>query len=113
MASELRELPLTSDPNQTFSSTLNINGENVALSFFLRFSEVAGYWLLDILRNGSPILATLPLVPGSGNSKNLLRQQAYLGIGSMYLVNVSGTSEEYPSSSTLGTDWALLWGDNE
>ena len=86
MASNLKELPLNHNPNQTFNSTLNINGNNVLLGFFLRFSEVSGYWLLDILKEGVSVIAGLPLVPGEETSQNILRQYGHLRIGEAYLV---------------------------
>ena len=109
----VKELPVTSSPNQSFTSTLNVNGENITLGFFLTFSEIAGYWLLDITRAGSFLLSGIPLVPGTGAAVNLLRQHEYLRIGELYVVNASNVAESWPGSSSLGTDWVLLWGDNE
>ena len=60
---------------------------------------------------GKPLLASLPLVPGMYPAGNLLSQYAYLGIGAAYLFPVTATAEEWPGETTIGTDWALIWGD--
>ena len=109
----LYQIPINSSPNQTFTSVVPVDGKNINLSFFLRFSEVAGYWLMDIgdATTDTPLLASIPLVPGVYPADNLLGQYAYLGIGSAYIVNSTNTTEEWPGESTLGNDWQLVWGD--
>ena len=102
-------LPLTSDPNQSFQATLSVDGNNITLSFKLYFNEVAGYWVMTIIdpSNSETLLDSIPLLP----SMNILKQYAYLRIGSAYLVNASQTQEEYPTDKNLGTDFILVWGD--
>lgn len=109
----MQQLPVDTSPNQTFSATLEINGENVSLSFFLRYSEIAGYWLMDIIRAGETLISSLPLVSGQYPAGNLLRAFNYMGIGSIYLVKAVDTTEDYPGIDSLGSDWVVLWGDNE
>ena len=109
----LQQIPVNSNPNNTFSTTVFVDGKNLVLSFFLRFSEVAGYWLMDVgnADTGLPLLASIPLVPGRTPAGNILGQYTYLGIGSAFVVPNGTPTEDWPSEYTLGTDWALLWGD--
>ena len=102
-------LPLTSDPNQTFQSTLTVDGKNITLGFKIIFNEVAGYWIMMILNPSTNviILDSIPLLP----SMNILGQYSYLRIGSAYLINASHTQAEYPTDANLGTDFVLVWGD--
>ena len=109
------QIPLTSNPNQKFTSVIPVDGKNLTLSFFIRFSEVAGYWLMDVsdATTDTALLSSIPLVPGNYPAGNILGQYAYLRIGSAYIVNQSNAAEEWPGISTLGTDWKLVWGDTE
>lgn len=103
-------LPITSDANQTFTCTLSINNENISFVFNFIFNEIAQYWCMSMQdSNGNNIISSVPLVPGIYPAANILEQYAYLGIGSAYLINVDGTTEEYPSESTLGVYWKLVW----
>jgi hypothetical protein len=109
-------LPLDSSPNQTFTSTLMIDGNNVTMRFELSFNEVAGYWVMNMINptTGEYILASVPLLPSPmGTLWNILGQFAHLGLGSLYLVNVSNNDDATPSESNLGTDFVLVWGDTD
>ena len=92
---------------------MSVDGNSIRLSFYVRFSEVAGYWLIDIgnATTGLPLVASVPLIPGNYPSANILGQYSYLAIGSAYVVNITNTDEEWPSETTLGTDWQLWWSD--
>lgn len=104
------QLPITSDPDQTFSCTIPIGNQNVTLNFRLRYNDQAGYWWLTIAdKDNNVILDPLPLLSPASPTGNLLEQYQYLGIGSAYLVNV-GSSADSPTDSNLGTDFLLIWG---
>lgn len=106
-------IPLTTDPNQTFTCTLTIDGRNRRLSFFLSYNELAGYWTMDITDKeaGKTLLASVPLVPGEYPSANILQQHSYLGIGSAYVLSSGVAATEYPSNLNLGSEWVLVWSD--
>ncbi len=106
-------LPVDASPNQTFTSTLSIGGVNKRLSFGLSYNETGGYWVMRISdpASGAVLLDSLPLLPGEDPAANLLGQYAYLGIGSLYLVNQSNTPADRPDDKNLGTAFVLVWGD--
>jgi hypothetical protein len=104
-------VPLTTSPNQTFTSTIPIDGKKIKFNFFLRFNTEAGYWVLDISDSSNTnLLASINLVCGL----NLLEQYSYLNIGSAYIVKVDDSlSDDSPTENNLGTDFVLVWGDTQ
>lgn len=105
-------VPVTSDPNQSFSVTLDIDQSSITLQLRVRFSEMAGYWTLAIRdASGVLLLDGIPMIAGAYPAANILGQFAYLGIGSAFVVNASGVEQDSPSASNLGTDWVLVWDD--
>lgn len=110
MSSQL--VPVTNAPNQSFAVSLDIDNRVVAVQLGLRFSEIAGYWLLSIGdRYGNVLVDSLPLITGAYPAANLLQQHRYLAIGSLYLVNASGVNQGWPDAANLGSDFLLLWDD--
>ncbi|OOM74003.1 hypothetical protein CLPUN_42410 [Clostridium puniceum] len=102
-------IPLTTSPNQKFTSTIPVDGKKIKFNFFLRFNTEAKYWVLDIFdsKNDS-LIVSVNLVCGS----NLLEQYSYLNIGSAYILKVDATlAGDKPNEYNLGTDFLLLWGD--
>jgi hypothetical protein len=90
--------------------SLSIDQTIVRLQLRVRYLEVAGYWIMSIRDSqGSLLLDSLPLVTGYYPAANLLQQYAYLQIGSAYLLNVSGTDQDYPDSTNLGSSFLLVW----
>lgn len=109
-------IPLLPSPNQTFNCTLKVNGgKSLNFKFFLRFNEIARYWTMDIAdsNTGDSVLNSIPLVPGDYPAGNILSQYDYLMIGSAYLIRINDFASQYPDAANLGTDWALVWSDNE
>ena len=106
-------IPLTSDPDQTIAATIPINGKNVTLKFRVRYNTQGNYWWLTISDKGGNVLVDgLPLVTGDYPAADILEQYQYLGIGSAVVVNVGNTTLDIPDSTTLGTDFVLVWGDS-
>ena len=62
--------------------------------------------------SGNALLTDVPLLCGVFPAGNILGQFAYLAIGSAYIVNVSGVSQDSPDDTNLGTDFQLIWGDS-
>jgi hypothetical protein len=110
-------IPLTSEPNQTLTTTVQINGVNTALQYTLRWNGIAGYWVMGLtdIATGEMVFDSVPLVTGINYTEtiNILRKLAYLEVGEAYLVClVSKPITDYPSDTTMGTDFALVWEDN-
>lgn len=103
-------IPLTTDPNDTFTSTIPINGENKKFYFFLRYNEEAGYWVMDLSdENKEPVVSSIPLISGI----NILGQYEYLKIGKAYIVKTdSSLLADKPDVTNLGTTFKLVWTDN-
>ena len=104
-------LPLTTSPNQTFTSTIPIDGSKIKFNFFLRYNTEAEYWVLDISdSSNASLLASINLVCGL----NLLEQYSYLKIGSAYLVKTDNSlADDSPNEYNLGSKFVLLWGDTK
>lgn len=103
-------LPVTSQPNQTFKTVLPLGKRNVELTIQLSFREVAGYWTMNITdKDGKMLLSGIPLLKGG----NLLAQYAYLDLGYLAVVEVNPTGVDYPGASQLGTDFILIWGEDD
>ena len=106
-------LLVDNSPNQSFRSVLSIDGENKSLRFKIRFNEIAEYWVMTIIDPSAEdtiLIDSLPLIPGDYPADNILDQFAYLGIGSLYVVNIGNVSAA-PSVGDLGTNFILIWGD--
>jgi hypothetical protein len=104
-------IPLTTDPNNTFSSTIPVNGKNVTFYFFLRWNAQANYWVMDLSDSSkNPIISSIPLISGI----NILEQYDYLKIGKAYIVsNDSSSQSDIPDTTNLGTQFVLVWMDND
>ena len=107
-------IPLTTAPNQTFTCTIPIDGENRRLVFALRYNSVAEYWCMTIhdpeLRR--TLVDSLPILTGQYPAADLLEQVRYLGLGSATIVEVGPTDPgANPDDSNLGASYQLVWGD--
>ncbi|AIY82206.1 putative bacteriophage protein (plasmid) [Clostridium botulinum 202F] len=102
-------IPLTTSPNQTFTSTIPIDGKKIKLMFFLRYNTEQKCWEMDISNSDKKQLVnSIPLVCGC----NLLEQHSYLNIGSAYIVKVDNNiSSTRPDEYNLGDKFILLWSD--
>jgi hypothetical protein len=110
-----QQIPLTPDPNQTFSCTLLVDGKNIPINFQLRWNAQANYWVMTLINsaNGTYYVDSIPLIAGVQPAINILQPYSYLKIGSCYIVNISGINSDYPTSENLGIDYIMLWGDTE
>jgi len=109
----LQKIPLDNSPNQNFQCALTIGNENRNLSFLLCYNQIAEYWVISITdtNTGELLLDSVSFVTGQYPAGNILEPYSYLDIGSAFLVNVSGSSMDYPDDTNLGADFVLLWGD--
>lgn len=106
-------IPLTTDANQTFQTTVAVGSKNIALSLAIHYNEMAGYWVMSIAdpATNTILLDSIPLITGGYPAANVLGQYSYLGIGSAYVIKTSAVSLDYPDSTDLGTDFVLVWSD--
>lgn len=105
-------VPLTNAPQQTLAVALNVDGNVLRLQLDVYYSEMAGYWLVDISDSaGKLLLASVPMITGDWPAANLLSQFGYLRIGSAYVINLGQVADDYPNSVELGNAFALLWDD--
>jgi hypothetical protein len=105
-------IPLTNAPNQQLSVALNVDGAVLRLNLAITFSEMAQYWLMSISdAQNNLLLSSVPLITGAWPAANLLAQQAYMKIGSAYVINLGMVADDYPTDTELGTGFLLLWDD--
>lgn len=104
-------IPLTQNPNQTFTVQLTVDGNSVTLGFSLSYLVMSGWWQLQVTSAQNTVLiASLPLITGYYPSANLLAQYGYLKIGSAYILNTGNATSDYPGANNLA-NFSLLWGD--
>lgn len=106
-------VPLTTSPNQNLIVPLNIDGAVRDQQLYLHYNEIAHYWVLTFIdANGVTVLDNIPLITGDFPAANILGQFAYLGLGSVYILNASQVDDpNYPKGSDLGTDFLMVWDD--
>lgn len=104
-------VPLTTAANQTFTSTIPVDGHKLKFFFFLRYNTEQKSWILDLFdSNKQPLIHSLPLVCGL----NILEQYSYLNIGSAYVVKLdSNINGDRPNEYNLGKEFILVWGDTQ
>ena len=110
----IQQIPLTTQPNQTFEIPLDVNGTTIRLTLTIRYNEMANYWVMTVGdTNGNILVDNVPLITGTWPAANILDAYQYLGIGSAYVINASNASvNDYPNASSLGIDFVLIWSDN-
>lgn len=107
-------VPLSTEPNQTFNCAIPIDGKNRALSFRLRYNDIAQYWNLTIIdaRTKETLVDAVPLMVGEYPAANLLEQFDYMGLGSAVIVKEGELQgEAKPNDTNLGSEYYLVWGD--
>lgn len=106
-------IPLDSSPNQSFETTLFVDGQNIRIQLQLRYNAMAGYWAMTITdpETGAILLDSVPMVTGVYPAANILAQYPHLGLGSAYVLPVGNVDLDFPDDSTLGTEFVLAWSD--
>ncbi|WP_027633389.1 phage baseplate plug family protein [Clostridium hydrogeniformans] len=104
-------VPLTPSPNQTFTSTIPIDGKKIKLYFFLRYNTEQKCWQMDLSDSEkAPLINSIPLI----GSLNILEQYSYLKIGSAYIVKLNpNIDSDRPNEHNLGKEFILVWGDTQ
>lgn len=105
-------IPLTSNPRQTSTVSLNVDGNNLTLKLAINYNSMANYWTMDVSdAQGNLLVGSIPLVCGQYPAANVLQQHGYLRIGSAFVINAGSAAQDYPGSANLGTAFVLVWDD--
>lgn len=109
----LSVLPVISTPNQTFECTVPVDGGNKRFRFIFEWNPIGSYWQFDLydLSTGYQLLNKQAVYGISYPYNNIISNFRYKEIGSLYVVNLSGTSNDRPNYENLGTEYSLVWGD--
>lgn len=104
-------VPITNDPNQTFSVSIPFTDRNVELRFFVAWNEIAGYWFMNIAndRTGEILVEGIPMMSGKAPADNLLEQYEYLKIGKVYILKSSSVVRDIPILGDWGVNFFLGW----
>lgn len=104
-------VPLTTSPNQTFTTTIPVNGKKLKVKIFLKYNTEQKCWTMNLKdEKNISVISGVPLVCGL----NILEQQSYMKVGSCYIVKINpNISRSKPNEFDLGTNFLMVWGDNE
>lgn len=112
----LNKINVKSAPNQTFTTTININGKNTAYLFLFIYRDKIGYWTMDVsdYESGQKILTNFPLlrINDLEGDFDLLKQLDYKLIGSLFLSKEYDTEFDSPDFVSIQEKFSLIWGDN-
>lgn len=107
------KVPLTNSPDQSFETTLNINGQNKNLGLRIRYNVIEKYWWLSVsdAETNELKIDNIVLYCGHLKSNDLLKPYAYLGLGSLFLMPKTDYNPVYPKEDNLKSEYLLIWGD--
>lgn len=109
------QLPLTNDPAQVKTFTIDPDGVTRAFRVDVRWRDHVGKWTMSIsnAQSGDSILSELPLTGSApGCLNDILGQYGHLRIGSIFLLpNAADDYYTDPGKENL-TGFALVWGDH-
>ena len=115
----LYQLPVTSEPDQSFATVIPRGKTNLYLGVRLRYNLAGDFWSISLSDSKTKklLVADIPLLGGVYPSNNLLKPYAYLGLGGLYCAPVSSVendeADDRPKADDLGSKWLLLWEDYE
>lgn len=106
-------LPVTNQPNQTFTTQIPVDGENRNFKFFFSWNTCENHWQMTLTDNSTDeiLLSNYPLFLRSFPYNNIISHLSYKKIGSLYIVNLSGNNQETLNLDNLGLSFILVWGD--
>lgn len=109
------KVPLTTNPNQTFTCSIPINGINKNLKFNLWYNNAAEYWMMSIVdvSTDTEVVANVPLITSKYLYANVLYQLDYKKIGMCFMVPTIKDVKSQADDKNLGTGYVMLWGDND
>lgn len=109
------KIPVSNYPNQTFVTTVPVNGQNKSFKFHLWYNYKSEYWLLTLsdVETETVIFENLPLVSSNGQFYNILSQLQHLCIGMCIMLPVVDDKKSQANDKNLGTSYVMIWGDND
>ena len=108
------KIPLTNSPNQRFTCTVPVNGENKNFRFELWYNYQAEYWLFSLydISTESYIFSNLPLLSSNYKFYDILYQLDYMKIGVCIMLPLIVDKKSAADDKNLGTSYVMIWGDN-
>ena len=108
------KIPLTNSPNQKFTCTVPVNGENKNFKFELWYNYQAEYWLFSLydISTESYIFSNLPLLSSNYKFYDILYQLNYMKIGVCIMLPLIVDKKSAADDKNLGTSYVMIWGDN-
>ena len=108
------KIPLTNSPNQKFTCTVPVNGENKNFRFELWYNYQAEYWLFSLydISTESYIFSNLPLLSSNYKFYDILYQLVYMKIGVCIMLPLIVDKKSAADDKNLGTSYVMIWGDN-
>lgn len=103
---EYYKLPITSEPNQTFNTTIPVDGKNINFRLFLNWNVCTKTWEISGWQGSTeePLFLHIPLI----ENDNIIKHLKYKGVGGITVVNNGGLTDR-PELENLGTEWLLYW----
>lgn len=114
MGNNYKIIPLDNSPDQSFLTTVSVDGNNLKLKLRLRFNTTSNYWVMSITdpKTGNLLIDNIPLLTGGYPAADLLGQYKYLGLGSAMIINAGNSSLDSPDENSFANgDFLLAWGD--
>ena len=108
------KIPLNNSPNQNFTFTVPVNGNNRDFEANLNYNYQGLYWsfsLIDV-NTREELFTNLPLLESKGVVADIAYQLQYGQFGSIYVVAVDETTLCRPIADDIGIKYILVWGDN-
>ena len=108
------KIPLTNSPNQKFTCTVPVHGENKNFKFELWYNYQAEYWLFSLydISTESYIFSNLPLLSSNYKFYDILYQLDYMKIGVCIMLPLIVDKKSAADDKNLGTSYVMIWGDN-
>jgi len=108
-------VPVTNYPNQKFVVSVPVNGGNIQFKILLRYNDVANYWMATIsnYRTNEEYCSSIPLLFSKAAFFDILHQLAYKEIGKCMVYPLEEEAKSMPNKEDLGTNYLLIWGDND
>ena len=108
------KIPLTNSPNQKFTCTVPVNGENKNFRFELWYNYQAEYWLFSLydISTESYIFSIFFLLSSNYKFYDILYQLDYMKIGVCIMLPLIVDKKSAADDKNLGTSYVMIWGDN-
>lgn len=100
------QLPLTSEPNQTFDTTIEFSDENKTFRILLVWNLCTSTWEISCWDKSTDeaLFLNIPVI----ETDNLIPHLAYKEIGTIAVINDGGAGDR-PAVDNLDTEWVITW----